>query len=108
MSIYLQLFFVALAVIFIVDLSGFRETLVEVASRATGKRIREIRPFTCSLCMTFWTTLVFAIATGDISLPVAAYCCALSFASDTIAQAAIFIREAMKALLRWMAGKLKL
>ena len=108
MSIYLQLLFVALAVIFIVDLSGFRETILEVASRVAGKRIRELRPFTCSLCMTFWTTLVFAIATGYISLPVAAYCCLLSFASDTIAQAAIFIRECLKALLRWAADKLKL
>lgn len=107
-SIYLELLFVAAVVIFVVELSGFRETLLDVASRVAGRRIREIRPLTCSLCMTWWVTLLVALCTGRLTLPVAAYCGALAYASGTLSQIIIFIDEALKALIRLLADWLKL
>lgn len=108
MNIYLILLFVALLVVFVVDLSGFRDTLLDVASKVAGRRIRQLPPFTCSLCATWWATLITALCLGRLTLPVAAYCGALAFLSDTLAQTAIFIRECLKALIRWACDKLQL
>lgn len=108
MTIYLQLFFVACVVVFVVDLSGWSGTVTAVVSRMAGRRVREVRPLTCSLCMTWWTCLGYAVGAGSLSLPVLAWIALLSFVSGTIAQAVIFIREAASALLRLLADKLRL
>lgn len=106
--IYLTLLYVALIVVFVVDLSGFSRTILDVASRIKRRRIVSLRPFTCSLCMTWWVTLVTALCLGELTLPVAAYCAALAFASATIADAIIFINEALKKFLNVLCRLLKI
>lgn len=108
MTIYLDLLLVATLVIFVVDLSGFRETMLEVASHLAGRRVREIRPLTCSLCMTWWTTLLVALCTGSLTLPVASYCAALAYASGTISQLIILTNDGVLALIRLLARLMKL
>lgn len=99
MSIYLTLLFVTLIVVYVVDLSGFTQTVLDIASRIKHRRIVSLKPFTCSLCMTWWTTLLVALCLHSLTLPVAAYCAALSFASATIADWIIFINEVLKKIL---------
>ena len=106
--IYLTLLYVTLIVVFVVDLSGFSRTVLDVASRIRHRRIVSLRPFTCSLCMTWWVTLVTALFLGELTLPVAAYCAALAFASATIADAIIFINEALKKFLNVLCKILKI
>lgn len=99
MNVYLQLLFVTLIVVYVVDLSGFSQTVLDIASRVKGRRISSLKPLTCSLCMTWWVTLLVALCTKQLTLPVAAYCAALAFASATIADWVIFINELLKKLL---------
>lgn len=96
MNIYLALLYVALLVVYVVDLSGFSQTVLDIASRVKGRRISSLKPLTCSLCMTWWVTLTVALCTKQLTLPVAAYCAALSFASRTIGEVIIFINEALR------------
>ena len=96
MNVYLQLLFVTLIVVYVVDLSGFSQTVLDIASRVKGRRISSLKPLTCSLCMTWWVTLLVALCTKRLTLPVAAYCAALSFASRTLGDVVIFINEALR------------
>lgn len=108
MSIYLTLLFTALLVVFVVDLSGFSQTVLDIASRVKGKRVTHLRPFTCSLCMTWWTTLAVALCLRQLTLPVAAYCAGLAFLSATIGDWVIFINELLKKLLDTLCRLFKL
>ena len=132
MNIYLALLYVALLVVYVVDLSGFTgswrralkralglhtlrrlppfdcgqcatwwasQTVLDIASRVKGRRVSSLKPLTCSLCMTWWVTLTVALCLKQLTLPVAAFCAALSFASATIADVIIFINEGLKKIL---------
>lgn len=103
-NIYLQLLLVAAVVVYIVDLSGFTDTLLGWASKFTARwgypPVRSLRPFTCSLCMVWWCGLTWAWLQDALTLPVVAYCAALSAYSITLTQSFIFIREAVLKLLR--------
>ena len=103
-NIYLQLLLVAAVVVYIVDLSGFTDTLLGWASKFTARfgygPVKNLRPFTCSLCMVWWCCLLWSIFRNNFTLPVVAYCAALSAYSITLTQSFIFIREAVLKLLR--------
>ena len=105
MSIYLQLFLVASITIYIVDVSGFTQSWRSALARRmhiNETNLRPLKPFDCSLCMTWWVCLIYALIEGQLSLPVIAYSALLSFLSVPIGQAMIFIRE----WLSWITDKL--
>lgn len=106
MSIYIKLLLLAAIVVYIVDLSGFKDTILAVASAFTRKfgypPVKSLRPFTCSLCATWWATIIYAWVAGQFTFPVIAYCAALSFFSLTLYELLIFTREGVLFLLRKM------
>lgn len=96
MSIYTDLLLVAAVTIYIVDLSGFTDAWRGALARMMHipeSNLRPIKPFDCSLCMTWWVCLIYALIEGQLTLPVIAYSALLSFLSVPIGQAMIFIRE---------------
>lgn len=94
MKIYIDLLMVAVITIYIVDLSGFTETLLKVISAYKGRKITELKPFSCSLCMVWWVCLAFLLMSAKLSLPMVAFIALLSFLSAPIGQLLILIREA--------------
>ena len=103
MGKYIELLLVAAITIYIVDLSGFTESWRSALTRAIkAKDLKPIRPFDCSLCMTWWVCIIYALCSGSFSLPVLAYIAALSFLSIPLGQLFIFIREGMSFLLNKM------
>jgi hypothetical protein len=112
MSIYIDLLLLAAIVTWVVDCSGFTDTLLRAVSRFTARYgyppVRDLPPFTCSLCATWWATIIYAILTGAFSLPVLAYCAALAGLSKTLAKFFIFITESLdlvigKLMDRWLS-----
>lgn len=99
MSIYIQLLLVAFIVIFIVDLSGFTDTILDIASKVKGQRVESFRPFTCSLCMTWWCCLVWAICSGHCTLVTIAFSALLAALSFPLSQILIFVREGLNKLI---------
>ena len=103
MSIYIDLLLLAVVLVFIVDLSGWTDTLLDLASRFTARfgygPVRSLRPFTCSLCAVWWGTLLYTWLTGNLSLPLVAYCAGLSYFSKTLAKLFIFIGEGLDLLI---------
>lgn len=103
MTIYIELVLIAAITIYIVDLSGFTEAWRTALIKALkAKDLKPIRPFDCSLCMTWWVCIVYALCTKSFSLPVLAYIAALSFLSIPIGQVFIFIKEGISFLLNKM------
>ena len=105
MSMFVDLLLVAVVTIYIVDLSGFTQSWRSALARRmhiNETNLRPLKPFDCSLCMTWWVCLGYALIKGELSLPVIAYSALLSFLSVPIGQAMIFIRE----WLSWITDKL--
>lgn len=110
MSIYIELLLVAVVVIFIVDISGWTDTWLGWLSKFTTKygrgSVRDLPPFTCSLCMTWWCCLAWLLIRGQFTLPLVAYSAGLATFSNTIQNLCISIREVLNKLLllveRWI------
>lgn len=96
MSIFTDLLLVAAVTIYIVDLSGFTDAWRSALARRmhiAESNLRPLKPFDCSLCMTWWVCLIYSAVLKQFSLPVIAYSALLSFLSVPIGQAILFIRE---------------
>lgn len=107
MTIYIDLLLLAVITIYIVDLSGFTDAWRGTLTRwLKAKELKPIRPFDCSLCMTWWVGIIYSLCVGQFSIPVLAYIAALAFLSIPIGQVCIFIREGMLFLIdkmmRWL------
>ena len=89
----IDLILVALVTIYIVDLSGFTETLLKVISAYKGRKITELKPFSCSLCMVWWVCLIYAVIVGNLTIPVVALIALLSLLSVPFGQLLMLIRE---------------
>lgn len=105
MSIYIQQLILAWVVVFVIDLSGFTDAWRDALTRALHlHELRPLKPFDCSLCMTWWVTLIYPICTGDFSLLTIATAAALAFMSSTISRLALFIYDT----LMWVINKVTL
>ena len=93
MKIYIDLLMVAVITIYIVDLSGFTETLLKFISAYKGRKITELKPFSCSLCMVWWVCLIYAAIVGNLTIPVVALIALLSLMSVPLGQLLILLRE---------------
>ena len=103
MSIYTQQAILAAVVVFIVDLSGFTESWRDALARALHIRnLRPLKPFDCSLCMTWWTCLLYPLCTGDFSLLTLANAAALALLSQPLSAVMLFIVES----LNWLFNKI--
>lgn len=95
MKTIIDLILVAMVTIYIVDLSGFTDTWLKVLSHYKGRRIQELKPFSCSLCMVWWVCLIFLLVTGNLTLSMVAFSALLSFLSVPLGQMMHLIRDAI-------------
>ena len=94
MGIYIDLLLVAFVTIYIVDISGFTEAWRAGLARVLGIRsMRDLPPFDCGKCMTWWVCLIYALCTGQFNLWTIAYSALLSHMSIPLGGMLIFIRE---------------
>ena len=94
MKAIIDLILVALVTIYIVDLSGFTETWLSILSHYKNRKITELKPFSCSLCMVWWVCLIYAAIVGNLTIPVVALIALLSLLSVPFGQLLLLIREA--------------
>lgn len=99
MNPWTDILFLTLVVVFIVDLSGFTESWLNALSRWLGRRVNSFKPFSCSLCMSWWCGLAYLLITGRFALPLIAYVAGMAFLSFPIGEILIFIRES---LIKWI------
>lgn len=103
-QIIIDLLLVALVTIYIVDLSGFTDTILNFVSGWYGRKVTELKPFTCSLCMVWWVCIIYLIVVGRFSLPLVAFSALLSFLSQPMAQLLQFVRGSILGLANKLMG----
>ena len=83
--ILINLLLISAILVFIIDLSGFTQSVQTFLKKwlKTSKDI-VIKPFMCSLCMTFWTGIIYALIMHSLTIPILAYICLLSFLTPVI------------------------
>ena len=109
MSIYVNLFLVAVVVVYIVDLSGFTQSWRSGVARLIGvaqSRLRPLPPFDCSTCAVWWAGLVLAAVRHDLTfatLAFAALCSLLAMPAGILMNS---VRDALSALAGMIGGRL--
>lgn len=99
MKIYIDILLATLIVVFIVDLSGFPANCKEALGRWLNIKVGHLKPFDCSLCMTWWVCIIIALVEHCLSFPVLAYIATLAFLADTIGMTMQIAKESIKKLL---------
>ena len=77
--VFANLTLLMLAVVFIVDLSGWTDTWKRWLSLWLGIPVGRVRPFDCSLCSTFWLGSLYLLIVRALTLPNFAAVCLLAW-----------------------------
>lgn len=100
----LNILLIAIIAVFIVDLSG----VVDYAKRALWKRLYKglpykedwtIKPFNCSLCITWWMGLLYILFTGMFTWKYIAFVALISFLTPVIKDIMILIQDLFNKLI---------
>lgn len=96
----LNLIYIAIILVFVIDYSGVIMTIEEFLSRTASHAGRKIhiripRPFSCSLCMEVWTGLAYIFFTGNFSIQNILFVCLVSASTIIIAELMDFIRDSV-------------
>ena len=97
MKQFFDIMLIAFCWVFMLDVSGFWLTFsATVKGWLTNGLIKtpfEFKPFSCSLCMTFWTGIAYLLITGAFSIASFAVVCLAAFLTPTIKDALFTIRD---------------
>lgn len=93
----LSLLLLSAIICFIIDISGIIDTLKHFLWKKyikTGDYHNlSLKPLDCSLCMTWWSTLIYIIITGHFTLPYIGFCALLSLLSGNISDILRYIKD---------------
>ena len=107
-DIFLKLLLIEVIVCFIVDCSGFIYSLKSFILRVlhlpkSRPQDLPLKPFDCSLCMTWWTGLIYLLVTHSFSIISLAMLSMLALLSSNVSGILLTIKD----LLAWLECKLR-
>jgi hypothetical protein len=98
---YLNLFLICLLLVFIIDLTDFYDTVATAFVRwlTHGKLSKPVyvKPFRCSLCLTWWVGLVYVLVCGSFSVGALAFVGLLSFLTPVFADCLHLFKDTLTA-----------
>jgi hypothetical protein len=108
-----KLILLAVITVFIVDLSGFSYTLKSLLSYllTKGKLTTtnySLKPFTCSLCLTFWLGIVYLLLNASFTIPYICLVCLLAYGTEGIRILLQLMKDLLAKLVSWLYKKLDL
>ena len=106
MKAIVELILVAMITIYVVDLSGFTDTWLKFLSAYKGRKITELKPFSCSLCMVWWVCLTYLVTTSQLTLSLVAFTALLSFLSIPMGQILVMLREVILHIINKLMSRL--
>lgn len=101
MTTYINILYICLAIVLVVDVSGFGQDMRKALARwlnTSPERIID-KPFFCSKCLTVWIGLAYAIIIGELTLPILLYILTLAVMTNNIATIIQITIEAVRGLL---------
>ena len=111
--VILNLFIISVIWVLILDLCGFARTIDKLFYKIfyPKRPFREdahFKPFDCSLCMTFWTGLIYLIAIKAAVLPNIAIALLFAWLTTTERDILIFVKDLITKLLDILYNTFKL
>lgn len=94
----LTLLQIDILIVYIIDISGFTSSWKELLSKWLGVKVGKVKPFDCSLCMTFWVNAIVSLCMGGgmYGLFISAI---LSYMADIMAEVLPLVKQGMRAIL---------
>lgn len=98
MKCMVDLICIAVAVTFIVDLSGSVDSLKRgIKYILSGGKFKDsnyrLLPLDCSLCMTWWTCLIYLLCVHQFTIPMITVVAVLSFCTDRIGEGLLLFKD---------------
>lgn len=96
MKAYVDILLLSLVVTYIVDASGFTQSWRDLLARCLGtteQALRDLPPFDCSTCATWWAGLILTICQGTISFGTLAAVAAASLLATPAGQLMNNVRD---------------
>lgn len=95
---FLKLLIINLAIILVIDLSGFVTNIKHKLSRLLTKdKISttefRMRPFDCSFCMTFWCLLAYVVYTQQFTFITVFYIVVITHFTDVTKQVLLLLKD---------------
>lgn len=100
--------YITLIVVFIVDFSGFVDTIKNALGKWLKCRVERLKPIDCSLCMTWWCTLMYVAIYEEFSLANIALCALSALLADKVAEALSLVRDIWSKVINSIYKLLKL
>ena len=96
--VLINLILIASIVVFIVDISGAIDSIksgikwILTKGKMSNADYR-LKPIDCSLCMTFWTGIIYLLVIGQFTLPYFAFVCLLACFSSVIKTSILLVED---------------
>lgn len=99
----LDILFISIIIVFCIDLSGAMDKLNRLVWNKLypGMKYNDwsIPLFGCSLCSTFWASILYLIITGTFSLGMLAYVSIVALLTTVIKDALVLIKELLQKII---------
>lgn len=108
----LHMLLISIIVCFIIDCSGFIHSMKELILnkgfklKTTDANALRLRPFDCSLCMTFWTNIIYLFITNSFSLANLTIVCLLALFASNISGLLMTLKDYLAKLESWLQKQL--
>lgn len=89
----LDLLMISVIICFIIDISGIIENIEWYLGKWLGGKVIIPKPFSCSLCLTFWIGLIWLIVQGEVTLFNIMAVCLLSALTEQITNAITLFKQ---------------
>lgn len=89
----INLFYITLIVVFIVDISGVVDSLKSALAKWLNCRVPSLKPFDCSLCLTWWSCLLYVLIAEPITFGNVALCAVCAIFADKLADIISLVRD---------------
>ena len=89
--ILINVFLITAIVCFIVDISGFVDSIKRGIWRLIMGKDRQyqefnMKPFDCSLCLSFWSGLIYLLCVGQFNIPMICFVAFMALLSGVISK----------------------
>lgn len=105
-----EIIYIAIICVCIIDLSGFIQESEQILKKWLKIQKGEVRipkPFSCSLCMCFWTGLIYLLCTGQFTFFMIAYVLLISILTPQIKDLIYLFKDTIDFILRSIYNKIK-
>lgn len=95
-SALLDLLIIQMVIVFIIDLSGIIDELEKMLAKwLKVSKVRIPKPFSCSLCSSWWTGLIYLIIIGQFTIPMIGYVALLAYLTPVAYNFLLMVKEAL-------------